>query len=244
MPAIDPSHPVGVLAAQMPAVVRVLEDARIDYHTTGSRSLREACEAASASVDRIVTLLEAEAQKGRGGDDWMTAPLAEVIAHIVDGHHAFTRELLRRAQAELTIACRQHPERLQLVELQDSLRVFAEDLIAHQEKEEAVLFPHILVLDQRRDLSEAPFTSVDFPIRVLNVDHESVEDQLAGLRRLSDGYFPPPRASASLRAVLADLSALERDLHEHIHLENNVLFPRAQDIERALLGPDAPPSRR
>jgi len=247
MPAvitIDPSHPVGVLAARMPTVVRVLEDAHIDYHTAGSKSLREACEAASASVDRIVALLEVEARSPREPHDWTTAPLSEVVAHLVEGHHAFTRELLRRAQNELGLARRHHSDRKQLGELDESLRGFAEDLLAHLEKEEAVLFPHILGLEQHRDMSETPFTSVDFPLRVLNIEHESAEDRLAELRALSDGYFPPPRSSASLRAVFADLAALERDLHEHIHLENNVLFPRALEIERSMLGPNAPPPRR
>lgn len=246
MPAaisIDPSNPVGVLAARVPTVVRILEDAHIDYHTAGHRSLRDACEAASASVDRVLSLVEAEVRHAHA-HDWMEAPLSQLVGHIVDGHHAFTRELLRRSQSELALACRQHPDKRSLLELDEALRGFAEDLVAHQDKEEAVLFPHILVLDQRHDMSETPFTSVDFPVRVLNVDHESVEDRLAELRSLSDGYFPPPRASASLRAVLADLSSLERDLHEHLHLENNVLFPRAIEIERALLGPNAPPSRR
>jgi regulator of cell morphogenesis and NO signaling len=81
-------------------------------------------------------------------------------------------------------------------------------------------------------------------VRVLDIEHDDAEARLAELRQLSGGYLPPPRSSASLRAVFADLASLERDLHEHIHLENNVLFPRALEIERALLGPDAPPSSR
>lgn len=242
--SIDPNHPVGLLAARVPAVVRVLEDARIDYHTAGSRSLREACEEASASVETIVALLEAAANHPREPHDWNTAPLSQVVAHLVEGHHAFTRELLRRTQTQLGLARRHHVGRARLDELEETLRGFAEDLLAHLSKEEVVLFPHILLLEQHKDMSETPFTSVEFPVRVLNIEHESAEDQLAALRLLTDGYLPPPGASAALRGVYADLSVLERDLHEHIHLENNVLFPRALEIERVLLGPDAPPAMR
>lgn len=238
---IRPSDPVGLIAARVPSAVRVLEEARIDYHASGSRSLRDACDAAAAPLDRIVALVEQ--RHATESFDWSTAPLAEVVAHIVEGHHEFTRELLRRIETNLAHAMRRHPDRLNLLDLEVAFRAFQEDLLAHLDMEETSLFPHILALAHRGDLSALPYSSVDFPVRVMNVEHESAEDHLGELRRLGDDFVPPPRASGALRAVYADLCALERDIHEHIHLENNVLFPRALEIERTLLGPDAPSSR-
>ncbi|MBI2388714.1 MAG: hemerythrin domain-containing protein [Deltaproteobacteria bacterium] len=238
---IKPSDPVGLIAARVPSAVRVLEEARIDYHGSGSRSLRDACSAASAPLERIMALVEE--QRATESFDWSAAPLSDLIAHIVDGHHVFTRELLRRIESNLAHALRQHADRLHLIDLEVTFRAFSEDLLSHLDMEETSLFPHILGLAHRGDLSELPYSSVDFPVRVMNIEHESAEDHLGELRRLGDNFVPPPRASGALRALYADLCALERDIHEHIHLENNVLFPRALEMERTLLGPDAPPSR-
>lgn len=230
--SIDPSMPVGTLAARLPFVVGILEHERIDYHLGGAQSLRDACAAAHAPLERVLGQIQRAVSRPRDNAmDWLIAPLDEVMDHIVEGHHLFTRALCRRVRQNLAEALRIHHGWTRLVQLDRVFDGFEEDLLSHLDKEEAHVFPYIKVLNQH-GRTRAPFSTVDYPVRIMHFEHESQEDALQELREVTDGWSAPPRSCAALRAVHADLSALERDLHEHLHLENNVLFPRAVELER------------
>jgi regulator of cell morphogenesis and NO signaling len=232
--SVDPMMPVGTLAARFPFVVRVLEDASIDYHLGGAQPLRDACAAAHANLERVLALVQLEtARKREVVVDWMVANLDELIDHVVEGHHAFNRTLCKRIRANLADAVVAHRGRRSLLTLARTFDGFQAELIAHFDKEETVLFPYVAALS-RHVVLRAPFSSVDYPVRIMHFEHETQEDGLRELRDLSDGYMPPPKSCAPLRSALADLAALERDLHEHLHLENNVLFPRALAYEQTL----------
>jgi regulator of cell morphogenesis and NO signaling len=234
---IGPSVPVGALAARFPFLVRILEDASIDYHLSGARSLREACEKARASFDHLLERIDGEVLRPREVVvDWSTAPLGSLVSHVVDGHHAFSRQLAQEIRESLIGAQRAHPDWRFLVRLEVAFDDFATHLEEHFRQEESVAFRYVDAL-ARGVVPHTEFESVDGPTGILEFEHESVEDSLARLRSLSDGYMPPPGACAALRSGMAGLSALERDLHEHLHLENNVLFPRARELEQRLLGP-------
>lgn len=231
---IGPETPVGELAARFPFVVRILEDAQVDYHTAGARPFREACRRAEAPFDRMLSLVQAETQRRREiVVDWLTEPLDVVMSHITEGHHAFSRRLCADIQSDLTEALGVHIGRASLAKLAVKFSVFAEDLLRHFQHEEAMVFRYVAALG-RQVLPQTPYPSLGGPTGILEFEHEDVEHQLEGLRDLTDGYMPPPGACPALRGAIAGLAVLERDLHEHLHLENNVLFPRARELERAL----------
>ncbi len=231
---VDPTTPVGKLAARLPFIVRILEDRGIDYHLGGAQTLQEACAAVHASLEQVLGHMQTAIARTRAiSVDWMDAPLPDLLTHIVDGHHSFTRDLCRRLRADLAVAFATQGTAYGLKPLGVAFDAFEDELLTHLDREETVVFPYIRVL-ARGERPRGGFTTVEYPIRIIGFEHESQEDWLRELRRLTDHYSPPPGSCGALRAVCADLASLERDIHEHLHLENNVLFPRAGELERDL----------
>lgn len=226
---------VGEIAAANPASARVFERFGIDYCCGGNHSLSIACARAKVPVERLAPLLEQA-----GGEAypsvWDDAPLRELTRHIVQRHHAFIREeaprieeLLAKVRAKHGAA---HPELSRLKALFETL---AGELMQHLMKEERMLFPYIDALDEGV-LPRACFASVQSPVAVMTAEHESAGEILAAMRALADGYRPPAAACASFQALYRALEEFERDLHWHVHLENNILFPRAIAREQETRG--------
>lgn len=163
--------------------------------------------------------------------------ITELIAHIVGHHHAFTRRELERLQPlgrkVVEVHGANHPELADVVKVLEEL---VHDLTPHMLKEETVLFPYLRKLDGigtfSARLPDAPFGPVGNPIRMMKREHEQAGDLLAMLSELTDAYPIPEDACPSYQSFYAGLQGLERDLHEHIHVENNMLFPEAEFAER------------
>ena len=168
---------------------------------------------------------------------WQTINLAELIQHIVDKHHSFVRQDLVRLQ-RLGEKIRDkhaaaHPELKRIMELFVALR---DELTMHMMKEEQILFPHIARLERADQLNQPapnpPFGTVANPIAMMMHEHDDAGSLMAAMHKLSNEYTPPPVACGSYHGFYDGLKEFERDLHQHIHLENNILFPRAQRLEQ------------
>lgn len=232
---------VGELALAIPGATRVFERLGIDYCCGGGRTLDEACQAAHVSIDQAEDSL-AEASRVASATaparNWQAEPLSELLAHIQSTHHAFTREEIARLGPLFDKVCAvhgaNHPELLRLREVFGSL---AEELSTHLMKEEMVLFPYILRMEEavvaKEPVLPPPFGSVRNPVAMMMSEHDGAGGALRDMREISGGYAAPPDACVSFRTLYEALAALEADLHQHIHLENNVLFPRAVEMERA-----------
>lgn len=164
---------------------------------------------------------------------WRDAAPSVLIDHILKTHHKYTRDELARLE-ELIAAVRslheeRHPELILIDSLVARLRA---DLLPHMQKEEMILFPFIQALEEG---TQPPFgpPSVAMPIRIMNVEHEQVGGLLAELRCATSGYNVPEDACVSYRAMLDGLQNLEADLEQHIHIESNILFPKALELEGA-----------
>lgn len=217
---------LGELAAQSDAALRVLDRFGLDFCCGGARLLSEACREKGLDPGEVLAQIETASNGDReAAGDWREAPLDSLIDHIVTRHHAYLRDELPRLDGWLAAVRRAHGARdgKLLDELGAAFTAMKDELEAHLAKEEAVLFPAI----RRSDGWIAQ------PVSVMEHEHESAGRSLAELRRITGGYEPPPHACQTYRALYAGLAALERDLHRHIHLENNILFPRAlADTER------------
>jgi regulator of cell morphogenesis and NO signaling len=225
--SISPDLTVGELAASHPAAIRVLDRAGIDYCCGGKRRVADACARAGLAVDELVArIAEAEAEAGPDDHvDWRSAPIDDLVDHIEATHHAFTRSELDRLGKLMTRVTRAHAgTRPELHEVEALFDELAEDLLEHMAKEERILFPHIRA---STGMPAAIARGLAAPISVMEVEHETCGGILARLREVTCGYTPPETACASYRALYSGLDALERDLHLHIHLEHDVLFPRA-----------------
>ena len=164
--------------------------------------------------------------------------LREVITHILDTHHAYLRGELPYFEQMIAKMCANHgQDRPELFATQQILQDLRDDLMAHLEKEEQVLFPYIAQLEdaQQHHLPgpEGCFPSVRYPIRMMLMEHDNVTDLLQNLRRTSNNYTAPDFACANGRAFFTRLENCEADLHEHIRLENEVLFPKAVELEES-----------
>ena len=225
---------VGELALEMPNAINVLEKWKIDYCCHGSRSVAEAC--ATAGVD-VAQLLEeiSPADTGAAPAEADTK-LADLAQFIVRTHHTFTRDILDTVRLlSDKVAARhggRHPEVLKVNEI---VIAMCNDLGPHMLKEEQVLFPYIESMERALDAGMEPptpfFGTVQRPIQMMMMEHETVGDLLVQLRGVTADYSLPPDACLSFRALYERLADLENDLHVHIHLENNLLFPRAAAME-------------
>jgi regulator of cell morphogenesis and NO signaling len=171
-----------------------------------------------------------EASAGHRGPfdrDWTCEPLPALIDHIVTVYHAWLREEMPRLEQMAGRVARVHGAKAPrlLGRLEAIVGELSADLREHMLKEERVLFPAICALDAGH--APALPVALDAPIRVMMREHDAAGDLLAELRRITDGYTPPEWGCATSRALYATLEELERDMHVHVHLENNILFPAA-----------------
>jgi regulator of cell morphogenesis and NO signaling len=225
------------IAIQQPSSLRVFERFGIDYCCGGSRPLAQACEEMSIDPQALLQALEqAAAAGGPAGRDWTKEPLEAICNHIVEKHHALIRTEVPRLQSlAQKVVSRHgavHPELKEIQELVESL---GEELLQHIQKEERMLFPLITELERGSGGGSRPhgcFGSIRNPIRVMLAEHDSSGSALERMRSLSRDFTPPENAFPTYRGFYQALSELKEDLHQHIHLENNILFPRAIEMEQ------------
>ena len=235
--AIDKT--VRELALENPSSTRVFEELGIDYCCGGNRSLREACERANLQLDQVLDSLgKADqvplAQKDR---DWQAQPLASLIEYIQSTHHKYTREEIARLGPLFEKVCsvhgKNHPELLEVREIFEGL---TQELNAHMMKEEMILFPYIVraeaVIRGNEPILRAPFGAVQNPISMMEHEHDAAGNALHAMNEATHGYSAPADACVSYQTLYKALAVFEGDLHQHIHLENNILFPRAVAIEK------------
>ena len=225
-------------ALEIPAATRIFEKLGIDYCCGGSKSLAAACTAAGVSVDEVLDSLNADLKtvSTSAVSDWQALSQAKLITHIVDKHHAFTREELVRLEALLAkvsgVHGKNHPE---LFQIRDQFGKLRGELEPHMLKEERVLFPYIVRMEEaaleNQTLLPPPFRTVQNPVRVMMGEHDAAGYILGKMREASSDYAVPADACISYKTLYSALTALEVDLHQHIHLENNILFPRAAELE-------------
>ncbi|MGB8886683.1 MAG: iron-sulfur cluster repair di-iron protein [Candidatus Korobacteraceae bacterium] len=229
---------VGEIAAEMPSATREFEKLGIDYCCGGTRTLGQACSEANIPVDQALARLEKNlaSTQPAPGQDWQNLLLADLIGHITTTHHAFVREESPRIQAlaakVVGVHGKNHPELLQAQQIFSAL---TEELRVHLMKEEQMLFPYISLMEESALAGEpappAMFGTVANPVRMMMQEHDGAGEALRALRYVTADYKVPEDACISYRTLYQALQDFEADLHQHIHLENNILFPRAVAME-------------
>lgn len=229
------------IALEEPSSIRVFESFGIDYCCGGRKPLSEACAASSVDVDAVITALEAAAADPvLSTEDWPQKSMEALVNHIIATHHAYVkRELPRLAVLAQKVVNRHGETRAELVELQSVLATLDADLTQHLAKEEAILFPYIIQLERSNaegtSRPESCFSTVASPVAMMTAEHDAAGLLLAEIRRLSENFTTPEGACPTYHAYYDGLKEFELDLHQHIHLENNILFPRAIQMENPAL---------
>ena len=220
--------PVATLVVDRPARARIFERLGIDYCCGGDHSLAEAARKNDLDPETVVQMLDAAANASSSVDttDWTDASLSNLIDHIESTHHDFLRRELPRLKALLTRVTQAHGG--QHAWLRPTLETFLslkDDLESHMVSEEEQVFPSI------RRLTEQETTGVDDDIEQMIDEHDEAGAALEQLHALTDGYTPPKDACPKFRSAMDGLRELEEDMHQHVHKENNILFPRARSLE-------------
>lgn len=223
-------------ATTIPQSTRIFEKLKIDYCCGGNTPLGEACANAGVEVEEIERMLEEVQTTSDRTIEFQTVTLPNLIDYIVEKHHVFTKDELARLDPlfakVVSVHGQNHPELLQARELFGSLSA---DLTPHMFKEEQILFPHIRNLERaaihKLPAPFAPFGTVNNPVRMMMKEHDVAGDILRELRKITNDYTVPSDACISFQTLYQALAELEADLHQHIHLENNILFPRAIKLE-------------
>lgn len=229
-----PDATVAVIAREFPASIRVFQAHHIDFCCGGQMPLAEACETRHLDVGQVIAELEAVDAPPPSMHDWMTAPLGALVAHIQATYHGPLRVELDRLNAMMTKVADRHgahlPEVLQ--PLQRAFNDLREELLEHMLKEDRVLFPLVCEMEDGAD-DQPPgalrrrAAMLSAPIAVMESEHDRAGALLAEMRVLTSGYAPPEWACPTFRGLYYGLAQLEAEMHMHVHLENNILFPRA-----------------
>ena len=227
------------IVQSIPTATIAFEEFKIDYYCGGIRSFDDVCRI--AGVDSSVVSRRIEADRANAdipGDFAYQETASGLVEYIVEKHHAFTKQEVKRLSTLIVEVCRSHSsDHPELLDLQKVFKTLCNDLVTHMQNEETVLFPYVKDLEAGLldGVSTLPirFESVKNQSRMLRLEHEESVNILRKMRKVSADYYLAEPPASDLAELYAGLLALERDLHYHIHLENNLLFPLAAKIEEA-----------
>ncbi len=217
----------------------VFEEYGLDFCCKGKRPLSEACADKKIDLQKVLNDLNNLSESNIGNqnhDDWQ---LNFMVDYIINNHHQYVRRMIPvislHADKVASVHGQNHPETVRIADLFLAVR---EELEMHMMKEERILFPYIKELQDAKEnntqASQPPFGSIQNPIRMMEAEHESAGDAMAEIRKLSENFNPPADACNTFRALYSELKEFEEDLHKHIHLENNLLFPKSIELEEEL----------
>jgi len=228
------------IALENPSIIRVFESLGIDYCCGGKKPLSDACSHANVDLARVVELLEQARNQAASPQalEWRDKPLGELTTHIVGQHHAYVRRETPRIEGLLAkVLARHGADRPEIREIDQLFSAISKELATHMLKEEQVLFPYMERMEQSvragNPVPPAFFGTVQRPIANMVAEHDDAGALLARIRELSNGYQAPASACPTYLGLYLALAEFERDLHQHVHLENNILFPRAIEMEQA-----------
>lgn len=225
------------IALDQPATIRVFERYHLDYCCGGDRPLAVACAQKGIDAAEVLAALADATRAPEPAGDFTEATLSELIRHIIRTHHAYVRsELPRLLPLAERVAAKHGPSHPEVIEIERGLCLLAGDLLFHLDKEEKILFPYIEALEESRKLGAAApracFDTVESPIRSMLNEHEAAGALLNEMRTVSRNFSAPAGACPTYVGLYDGLDAFEKDLHRHVHLENNLLFPRAIALEQ------------
>lgn len=222
---------LGDLVTQDPRRSRILEGLGLDYCCNGQRTLAEACAAAGLDPVEVAEKLRSEEEVER--PDWQQLGVADLAQHILDVHHRYLWEEMPRLGELVETVVRVHGERhAELVQVEADYAALITDLSSHLAKEEQILFPAIIALGTPGATPSLPCGLIG-PITQMMREHDVAGDLMRSMRVATHDFTAPEDGCASYQAMLSRLEQMETDLHEHIHKENNVLFPRVLELEGA-----------
>ena len=219
---------------------QVFKKLGIDFCCGGKKTVEEVCKTKGLDVDRVKAELDSvSAEVEPTGNDYDNWKLDFLVDYIVNTHHQYVKSsvqfITELANKVSSVHGQHHPEVVQVAEIFNRL---SKDLSLHLVKEETIVFPFIkgLIVDGKSGSKSqsAAFDSIQTPTQMMEVEHEQAGEDMAEIRSITDDYTLPADACTSYRVLYNKLQQFENDLFNHVHLENNILFPKAIALEKKL----------
>ena len=217
----------------------VFKEYKIDFCCGGKISIAEACKKANVDEEGILQRLNEVMQQKPSEEAVETYELDDLVDYIIETHHTYVRKRIPEIEPFLEKVVRVHGEsHPELTKVLEGFYEVREELLTHMQKEENVLFPYIkeMVKAKKNNTSSEPscFGTIKNPIHMMEMEHESAGSTFKNIRKITNDFTPPEGACNTYRVTFSLLDEFENDLHRHIHLENNVLFPKAILLEESL----------
>jgi regulator of cell morphogenesis and NO signaling len=217
----------------------VFEEYGLDFCCNGKRSLSEACHEKNVDIKDIINSL-AGLDPNKNSENVNYWEPDFLVDYIVNNHHQYVRRMIPiislHADKVTSVHGENHPETKQIADLFLAVR---QELESHMMKEERILFPYIKQLYEAKknnmQITHPPFGTIQNPIRMMEAEHQSAGDAMHKIRELSNNFTTPTDACNTYKALYSELKEFEEDLHTHIHLENNILFPKSIELEKELV---------
>lgn len=237
--SISKDSNIGKMVAENYRYATVFKTAGIDFCCNGNRTIEDACTKQKLDMSQLLQNLETIASQGNVGAeiDYRTWPLDLLADYVEKTHHRYVETKIEEITPYLNKVMRVHGENHpELLEIGELFFQSAQELTSHMTKEEGILFPHIRNMVESKlkngSLPESDFGEVKNPIEVMFMEHDNEGERFRKISELSNNYTPPTDACGTYRVTFSLLQEFEDDLHKHIHLENNILFPKSIDLEK------------
>jgi regulator of cell morphogenesis and NO signaling len=226
-------HTLASIVADRHQAAAVFEKYQLDFCCKGKRTLQQACDEKNIAVEPVIEELLQAFDAGRAVQDQALGTLtaSQLVDYIVLKHHVYVKHAMPVIDQHLERVATKHGDRFPY--MQEVFHLFAtlkQEMDRHMQKEEMILFPRIKEVEkavqENSDRTVLNAGYIDQPIHMMEAEHEEAGSLMAQIRQLTNDYTPPADACTTFRISLAELKAFEEDLHQHVHLENYILFPR------------------
>lgn len=239
---ISSQQVIGELVAKDYRIATVFKERNIDFCCNGDRTIQEACDLKKIDSEDVIKAINKMLNESDMSTDYIAKLSPEDLAdYIIEKHHAYVEKRLPEIKTYLKKSATVHGEHNpELIQIRDLFEASAGELAKHMKKEEMILFPFIKKMAKAKasgePLNVPHFGTAENPIRMMKDEHANEGERFREIAELSNNYTPPLHACNTYRVSYAMLREFEEDLHRHIHLENNILFPKALEMEKELLG--------
>jgi len=232
---------IGQMVAEDYRIAQVFKNHKIDFCCKGNQNIEEVSEKYDLDVDVLLGEIdEVKQQINNDNADFKSWPLDLLTDYIEKKHHRYVGEKIPILKQYLAKLCKVHGKiHPELLEIDQHFNASAGELTMHMKKEELMLFPWVRKMvkteHQNESLNRPHFGTVKNPIAMMMQEHENEGERFRLIAELSDDYNPPADGCSTYRVAFSLLKEFEEDLHKHIHLENNILFPKAEVLEQKFI---------
>lgn len=227
---------VGELVAADYRTATVFKNHKIDFCCKGNRTIDEVCNKNQLDTEQLIEELNQLTEKSNYSTTDFASWDSDLLADYIEKkHHRYVEQKIPELKAYLNKIAKVHGQRHpELIEIEQLFTASAHELLQHMQKEENILFPFVRTMANGAQLERPHFGTVQNPIKMMMHEHDNEGERFRKIAELSDNYTPPADACTTYKVAFGMLKEFEEDLHLHIHLENNILFPRAIKAEKTM----------